>query len=140
MLRIIRMVVLAFGVGLPYFDHGIGNRFAVAIQHLHREQDALAIGLWTCDAADTAFVGRKTKMKKGTDSLRRCWRQVHISSRKVWPEVPAKQCRTYIQSPTGAALFPDRNGRSYAAAPFHPEPIDRWGRTRIAGPLGNTSA
>jgi hypothetical protein len=58
MLWVVGMIVFPFRVRLPYFDHGIGDRSVITIQHEAYEEHMLTLRGRLCDAAYTAFITR----------------------------------------------------------------------------------
>jgi hypothetical protein len=67
--RIIRMVVSAGGIRLPYFDHGIVHRRSVAIEDATAKPHPLALGLWTRDPRDRVSVGGQAEVEKRAHGL-----------------------------------------------------------------------
>src|ERR1700694_55632 len=129
-LRVIRVVVLAVCVRLPYFDHGIVESYGIAIEDTNGEQDTLALCFGTRNAADTTLIGRETKVKKGTDGLGGGRNQIPIRCRMGLRQGRARRYRICSRWPTAAASFPDRTWRSFAASPSRPESTDRLDQRR----------
>ena len=75
------MVVAAGGVGLPYFDHRVADRRAVAVEHAPFDRDALASRAARGEVVPS-FVQQRT-MKKRTDGLRRRHAAAHLTPPSV---------------------------------------------------------
>src|ERR1039458_4833127 len=119
-LRVIRMVVLPVRIGLPYFDHGIAQRFAFAIENIAYELDSFALCFGSCDARDSMVTGQ-ANLKIRAHGLRGNRHQIDIIFQREFPRVRAARYRICTREPNRAASSSTRTSRSCAGEPFHPE-------------------